>query len=101
MVEPFPDRGNDGMYSFDVVLSPMGSSAFAKEAWSEESVELCRIVERTLRDSGAIDTESLCILSGSKVWSISVTVDASGKITKHSFEEQDPAPLAIHHTPVT
>merc|ERR1711964_829764 len=120
------------MYSFDVVLSPMGSSAFAKEAWTDESVELCRIVERTLRDSNAIDTESLCILAGSKVWSIAVTlivldaagnlvdacsaaalaslmhfrrpavtVDASGKITKHSFEEQDPAPLAIHHTPVT
>ena len=132
VVEPFPDRGNDGMYSFDVVLSPMGSSAFAKEAWTDESVELCRIVERTLRDSNAIDTESLCILAGSKVWSIAVTlivldaagnlvdacsaaalaslmhfrrpavtVDASGKITKHSFEEQDPAPLAIHHTPVT
>lgn len=120
------------MYSFDVILSPMSSPAFSKEHWSDESVEICRVVERALRDADAIDTESLCILAGSKVWSVSVamivldhagnlidacaaaalasllhfrrpavTVEASGKVVEHSWDDQDPAPLALHHTPVS
>lgn len=90
------------------------------------------MVERALRESNAIDTESLCILSGSKVWAItvtmtvldhsgnlidacsaaalaallhfrrpSVTVDREGNVKVHSWKDQEPAPLAIHHTPVS
>jgi exosome complex RNA-binding protein Rrp42 (RNase PH superfamily) len=31
---------------------------------------LCRLLERSIRESDAIDTESLCIISGEKVWCI-------------------------------
>lgn len=34
VVDPYPDRPNDGMYTFDVVLSPMASAAFVKEVSS-------------------------------------------------------------------
>lgn len=37
---------------------------------SGESIEISRIVERVIKDSRAIDTEALCIVSGEKVWSL-------------------------------
>ena len=88
------------------------------------------MVERTLRESGAIDTESLCIVAGSKVWAVNVqlhVLDYAGNVTDacsyaalaallhfrrpavsvsgttvtvHAWSEMDPTPLAVHHTPV-
>lgn len=91
---------------------------------------LNRQLERCLRNSKCIDTESLCIISGEKVWQIRVDVhvlnhdgnlldaasiaaiaalshfrrpDASvlGRdITVYSLEERDPIPLSIYHMPI-
>lgn len=36
--------------------------------------ELTRVLERTIRDSNVLDTESLCIVSGDKVWAIKCDV---------------------------
>ncbi len=96
----------------------------------KDSVFVCRVVERTLRESGAIDTESLCIVAGSRVWAVSVVLHvldyagnvadacsyaalaallhfrrpavsvAGSTVTVHSWSEKDPTPLAVHHTPV-
>lgn len=64
VAKPFPDRPTDGTFSFEVVMSPMADASFPKEAWSPEAVETCRVMERALRESDAIETESLCILAG-------------------------------------
>ena len=40
--EPYHDRPNEGKFSFELVLSPMASSALPKEGWTEQSVEICR-----------------------------------------------------------
>jgi len=34
---------------------------------SQVGVEVCRLLERTIRDSRAVDLESLCIVTGEKV----------------------------------
>jgi exosome complex component RRP45 len=34
ITEPFEDRAHDGSYTFDVVLSPMGSGAFPKDGFT-------------------------------------------------------------------
>ena len=107
VVEPFADRGHDGTFEFQVNLSPMASSEFPKEAtmspgetfarsswfglfffffsfFCAAAIQICRTIERTFRDSGAIDTESLCILAGSKVWAVAVemtVLDHSGNLT--------------------
>ena len=130
VVEPFPDKPNDGSYSFDVMLSPMASSSFPKDSWTSDSVQICRVVERALRESRAIETESLCILAGSKVWAVRVAlhvldhcgnlVDACSAAALASLlhfrcpsvavdndgrvvvhDEREPAPLAVYHTPVS
>ena len=35
---------------------------------------MIRLLERSIRDSEAIDTESLCIVAGQKVWSVNCEV---------------------------
>ena len=67
ITEPFGDRAHDGSYVFDVALSPMASAAFPKDGFTQASNFVSRVVERSLKESNAIDTESLCIVAGSKV----------------------------------
>lgn len=108
----------------------MASPAFGGRV-SSHGVEIGRIVERGLRESGAIDTEALCIIAGEKVWSVRLDmhiIDDHGNLTDccsigaitalhhfrrpdvtisggaveiHSTEEREPVPLSIHHMPVS
>lgn len=41
---------------------------------SEEAVEVGRLIERSLRDSRAIDTEALCIRAGEQVWAVQIDI---------------------------
>eukprot|EP00951_Prasinocladus_malaysianus_P011400 scaffold84100_cov31-Prasinocladus_malaysianus.AAC.1 len=50
----------------------------------EAAVEVGRIIERSLRDSRALDTESLVVLSGMKVWHVKCDIhvlDHDGNLT--------------------
>lgn len=67
IVEPFPDRPNEGFFNFTIEFSPMADPSFEVGRPSEVAIELGRIIERGLRESKAIDTEALCIISGEKV----------------------------------
>ncbi|KAL0482851.1 exosome complex protein RPR45, partial [Acrasis kona] len=82
---PLGDRGTEGYLLFNTELSPMAGQHYAKQrnAQSEASIEISRVIERALRGSGAIDTEALCIVSGEKVWSIRVdlhVIDDHGNV---------------------
>jgi exosome complex component RRP45 len=44
------------------------------ESHGVSQVQLSRLLDRSIRESDAIDTESLCIVSGEKVWLISCDV---------------------------
>nr|DBA28919.1 TPA: hypothetical protein GDO54_009204 [Pyxicephalus adspersus] len=93
-------------------------------------VKLNRLLERCLRNSKCIDTESLCVQAGEKVWQIRVDlhllnhegniIDAASiaaiaalchfrrpdvsvqgdEVTVYPLEERDPVPLNIHHMPI-
>ena len=97
---------------------------------SEQEVILSRILEKAIRRSNAIDTESLCIIAGAKCWSVRADVhilDADGglvdtsciaimaalqhfrrpdvsvdgeKVTVHTMAERVPVPLSIMHHPI-
>lgn len=97
---------------------------------SVRAVAVSRVVERSLRDSDAVDVESLCIIAGEKVWSIRCVahvLDDGGNVTDcvslavaaallhcrrpdltvdghrvvlHSTRERAPVPLGIHHLPI-
>jgi exosome complex component RRP45 len=97
---------------------------------TEQEVILSRILEKAIRRSNSIDTESLCIIAGAKCWSIRADVhvlDADGglidasciaivaalrhfrrpdvsvageSVTIYTMAERVPVPLSIMHHPV-
>ncbi|XP_042045020.1 exosome complex component RRP45A-like [Salvia splendens] len=72
LVQPYRDRPNEGTLAIFTEFSPMADPSFEIGRPGESAVELGRIVDRGLRESRAIDTESLCVVAGKWVWSIRI-----------------------------
>ncbi|KAG5848258.1 hypothetical protein ANANG_G00096560 [Anguilla anguilla] len=130
LVAPKENRPTEGILFLSLELSPMASPIFEAGRQSELLVKLNRLLERCLRNSKCIDTESLCVVSGEKVWQIRVDVhvlnhegnlmDAASiaaiaglchfrrpdvgiqgdEVTVYGPEERDPVPLSIYHMPI-
>ncbi|XP_032811329.1 exosome complex component RRP45 [Petromyzon marinus] len=130
LVAPKQNRPTDGILFVNLELSPMASPALEAGRQSEMGVELNRLLERCLRTSRCVDTESLCVIAGEKVWQIRADVhllnhdgnvlDAAtvaavtalahfrrpdvsvqgSEVTVYPPEERDPVPLSIHHMPM-
>jgi exosome complex component RRP45 len=107
----------------------MTSPHFEVSRPSETELLLSRLLEKTLRRSGALDTESLCLLAGQSVWSLRADVhilshdgnlvDAAcisvlaalqhfrkpdtstegEKVTVYTLREREPVPLSLLHFP--
>ncbi|XP_062112711.1 exosome complex component RRP45B-like [Humulus lupulus] len=72
LVQPYRDCSNEGSLSIFTELSPMADPSFEPGRPSEAAVELGRIIDCGLRESRAVDTESLCVLPGKLVWAIGI-----------------------------
>ena len=119
-------------------LSPLSSPAASASAPlssssshpSDRSVELLRLLERSIRDARTVDVEGLCLIAGERVWSLRVDVlvvddngnlvdaasiaalsallryrrpDASisgGVVSLHSMDERQPIALHLHRLPL-
>lgn len=68
MTKPYPDRSSEGILHINTELS-----VFAEISGISDN-EIRRILEKTIRESDAIDLESLCIVSGEKVWKITIDI---------------------------
>ena len=129
MTVPYADRALDGIFTIATELSPMASPAFEVNRPTEAEVLLSRLLEKTVRRSGALDTESLCLVAGQKCWSVRADVhvmahdgnlvDAAcfavvaalrhfrrpdtsmegGVLTVYTPAEREPVPLAWLHSP--
>ncbi|EAX05250.1 exosome component 9, isoform CRA_d [Homo sapiens] len=84
LVSPKLNRATEGILFFNLELSQMAAPAFEPGRQSDLLVKLNRLMERCLRNSKCIDTESLCVVAGEK----------------YTPEERDPVPLSIHHMPI-
>ncbi|BBM97158.1 exosome complex component RRP45 [Marchantia polymorpha subsp. ruderalis] len=71
---PFPDRPTEGSLVIFTEFSPMADPSFELGRPGELSVELGRIIDRGLRESRAVDTESLCVLAGRAAWQIRLDI---------------------------
>ena len=130
VTKPLEDRKFDGIFNIITELSPIASPAFEVGRQTEQEVILSRILEKAFRRSRAIDTESLCIISGAKCWTIRADVhvlnadggliDASciallaalrhfrrpdvsvngEDVTVYTMAERVPVPLSIMHNPI-
>ncbi|KAK4231538.1 ribosomal protein S5 domain 2-type protein [Podospora fimiseda] len=126
---PYTDRPLDGIFTIATELSPMTSPAFELNRPTETEVLLSRLLEKTVRRSNALDTESLCLIAGQKCWSVRVDVhvlshdgnliDAAcfavvsalrhfkkpdtsmegGVLTVYTAAEREPVPLSWLHSP--
>ncbi|KAH7067760.1 ribosomal protein S5 domain 2-type protein [Paraphoma chrysanthemicola] len=127
---PPPERKFDGVFQIFTEFSPMASPAFEIGRPTDAEVILSRILEKAIRRSNALDTESLCIIAGLKCFALRADVhiidhdggliDASciavmaalqhfrrpdvmvegEKATVLSVRERDPIPLSILHQPL-
>lgn len=88
---PYPDRPFDGVFNIVTELSPMASPAFEVNRPTETEVLLSRTLEKTVRRSGALDVESLCLVAGQKCWSIRVDLH----VLSHDGNLVDAACLAV------
>ena len=74
VAEPYPDSEDEGTLVTLAELLPLSSPRFEMGPPSIEAVELARIVDRGIRESGFIDFKKLCIKKGEKVFSIMVDI---------------------------
>lgn len=72
--EPFPDMPNSGVLTTNAELIPLASPSFEKGPPDENTIEVARVVDRGIRESGCIDLEKLCIEEGEKVWIVFVDI---------------------------
>ncbi|OAQ87189.1 3' exoribonuclease [Purpureocillium lilacinum] len=88
---PYTDRPFDGIFTITSELSPMVAPSFEFNRPTETEVLLSRLLEKTVRRSGALDTESLCLIAGQKCWS----VRADLHVLSHDGNLIDAACLAV------
>ncbi|MBI3034001.1 exosome complex protein Rrp42 [Candidatus Woesearchaeota archaeon] len=81
--KPYPDTPDDGNLMVGAELSPMSSPDFESGPPGTQAVELARVVDRGIRESKAMDTKTLCIEKGERVWTTCidlVTINADGNL---------------------
>jgi exosome complex component RRP42 len=71
---PFSDVPGKGVLTVNAELVPLASPSFEPGPPGEDAVELARVVDRGIRESKAIDLETLCVESGKLVFVIFVDV---------------------------
>lgn len=124
LVDPSGPGAKHGF--FDVTARPVDATSTR----SDLIIDVQSALEAALRTSGAVDTESLCVLPGRKVWSLAVVVTLladdgnacdvavlaavsalrhfrrpdltirGDEVIVHPARERDPVPLSLHHVPI-
>jgi exosome complex component RRP42 len=71
---PFPDSLDEGVIITNLELNPIASPDFEPGPPKEEAIEMARVVDRGIRESGAIDLKKLCVTVGESVWIVFIDV---------------------------
>ena len=69
---PYPDSPASGTLMTGAEFSPIANSMFELGPPRPNAIELARVVDRGIRESGAIDFSKLCIEEGEAVWTVMV-----------------------------
>lgn len=72
--EPYPDSPDNGNLMCTGELLPLASPKFESGPPGFQAIELGRLVDRAIRESGMIDLSKLVITHGEKVWTIYVDI---------------------------
>ncbi len=71
---PFRDTPDEGVITVNAELVPLASPLFEPGPPDENAIELARVIDRSIRETNAVDRKSLAIIPGSKVWVIHVDI---------------------------
>jgi exosome complex component RRP42 len=85
--DPFPDTPNQGVLTVNAELLPLASPTFEPGPPDETSIALARYVDRSVRESKALDLESLVLIPGKLVYVVYIDVyvlDYGGNLTDAS-----------------
>ena len=72
--EPYPDTPDQGAMSTAAELIPLASPDFESGPPDKAAIELARVVDRGIRESGLIEVDKLCIVPGEKVWILFIDI---------------------------
>tara|TARA_Y100000310_G_scaffold345665_1_gene467962 strand:- start:18897 stop:19673 length:777 start_codon:yes stop_codon:yes gene_type:complete len=72
--DPYPDTPEQGNLVVNVELAAMSSPEFESGPPNIDAIEMARIVDRGIRESGCIDLKKLCIKKGELIWMVYVDV---------------------------
>ena len=76
LATPYPDSPDSGTFMTSAELHPMASQQFDTGRPGINSVELARVIDRGIRESGFINMKALCIKEGEKVYQVFVDIFA-------------------------
>lgn len=86
--EPYPDTPDQGKLIVNAEFLPLAYETFEPGPPDENAIELSRVIDRSLRDSKAIDLSKLVIIPGKKVWTVWIDVyvlDYGGNVSDASM----------------
>jgi len=128
---PRPERDSDGIFTVAIELNDMALPAHDTGRQSELETQLSRTLDKVIRRSNSIDTESLCISKGSSCWHVRADVHIvdsdgglidscclaimaallhfrlpeatvrDGKVTVYTAQEKVPVPLNLTRLPLS
>jgi exosome complex component RRP42 len=74
IMEPYPDSPEKGNLMVTAELTPLSHSKYEYGPPRFDAIELGRLVDRGIRESGFIEFEKLCIKKGEKVWNVFIDI---------------------------
>lgn len=76
VMSPYPDSPDEGSFMVTMELAPMASETFEMGRPGIDAIEMGRVIDRGIRESGFIDFKKLCIEEGEKAWQVFVDIYA-------------------------
>jgi exosome complex component RRP42 len=74
MGKPYPDREGEGTIMVGAELLPLSNPRFESGPPSIQAIELARVIDRGIRESGCLDFKKLCVKKGEQVWLVLIDI---------------------------
>ncbi|XP_037943070.1 exosome complex component RRP45-like isoform X1 [Teleopsis dalmanni] len=127
---PKATRPNEGVLFINVEIGPMASPQFEIGRQGSLVLKIKSMLERTFKESGAVDLESLCVKAEECVWILRIDINVlnhdgnltaacaigtvaalahfrrpdvsiiEGDVNIHPASEKDFIPMVLHHYPI-
>lgn len=74
--EPYSDHKDEGTLMVGMEINPSAGERYEPGPPKIDAIEIARVVDRGIRESGYIDFKKLCIKEGEVVWSVMIDIYA-------------------------